>query len=121
MEKGEPHFLHLQKFQGRKKEILELEDHSPLSLFLALFSISLMEGIIFQTNLYANQLGKQFVDLKVNEFYQFLAINLLMGIKKLPSYRDYWSSSELLHDNYISKQMNVKRFSWILSHLHPGP
>lgn len=36
----------------------------------------------------------------------------------MPSYRDYWCSSEVLHDSYISKQMNVKRFSWILGHLH---
>lgn len=77
-----------------------------------------MEEIVFQTNLYAMQEGKHFTPLTLEELYKFLAINLLMGIKRLPSYRDYWSSFEDLHDAYISKQMSVKRFSWILSRLH---
>lgn len=103
---------------GPSEEILDLDDHSPLSLFLALFSITLMENIVFQTNLYSTQEGKQFTAVTFKELCRFIAINLAMGIKKMPSYRDYWSSSEVLHDNYISKAMNVKRFAWILSHLH---
>lgn len=39
-----------------------------------------------------------------------------MGIKKLPSYRDFWSSNVILHDLYTSKQMPLKRFSWLLGH-----
>ncbi|GBM13943.1 hypothetical protein AVEN_152373-1 [Araneus ventricosus] len=45
-------------------------------------------------------------------------INLYMGIKKLPSYRDYWSTSPLLHDKYISKYLSVEQFSWLLAHIH---
>ncbi|KAF2900929.1 hypothetical protein ILUMI_05252 [Ignelater luminosus] len=48
----------------------------------------------------------------------FLDINLLMGIKKSPSYRDYWSADDDMNDPYISKLMTVNRFGWILSHLH---
>jgi len=48
----------------------------------------------------------------------FLAINLLMGIKKLPSYKDYWSSNPQLRDEYISSFMPVNRFSWFLAHMH---
>lgn len=48
----------------------------------------------------------------------FLGINILMGIKPLPSYRDYWSSSPDLHDDYLSKLMSVNRFGWLLSHIH---
>lgn len=106
------------EFSGPSGEILDLEDHSPLALFLVLISISLMEDIVFQTNLYATQQGKTFSALTLKELYRFIAINLTMGLKKMPSYRDYWSSSEIFHDNYISKAMNVKRFAWILSHLH---
>ncbi|GBM15863.1 Chimeric ERCC6-PGBD3 protein [Araneus ventricosus] len=106
------------EYSGPSEEILELDDHSPLALFLALFSISIMESIVFQTNLYSTQKGKNFSPLTQNELYRFLAINLAMGLKKMPSYRDYWSSCEILHDSYISKAMSVKRFAWILSHLH---
>lgn len=103
---------------GPADEIILMEDKSPLALFLSLFTITFIESIVFQTNLYATQEGKPFKPLELQELYKFLAINLLMGIKKLPSYRDYWSTSEDLHDGYISQQMSVKRFSWILSHLH---
>lgn len=103
---------------GPSDDILSLEEKTPISLFLALFTSVLMQEIVFQTNLYSTQEGKQFTPLTLEELYRFLAINLLMGIKRMPSYRDYWSSFEDLHDNYISKQMSVKRFSWILSHLH---
>lgn len=48
----------------------------------------------------------------------FLAINFIMGIKKLPSYKDYWSANPQLGDEYISTLMPVNRFSWFLSHLH---
>lgn len=41
-----------------------------------------------------------------------------MGIKKLPSYRDYWSSSLELRDSYIASTMSVNRFGWLLSNLH---
>lgn len=49
---------------------------------------------------------------------QFLGINILMGIKKLPSYRDYWSSICEMRDTYISSKMPVNRFGWYLSKLH---
>lgn len=48
----------------------------------------------------------------------FIALNLVMGIKKSPSYRDYWSSSSDLRDEYISSCMPLTRFSWILGNLH---
>lgn len=41
-----------------------------------------------------------------------------MGIKRMSSYRDYWSSSPDLHDSYISSLMTVNRFGWLLSTLH---
>lgn len=41
-----------------------------------------------------------------------------MGIKQLPSIKDYWSTSELLGVPYIAKQMSVQCFEWIIGHLH---
>ncbi|XP_018364713.1 PREDICTED: piggyBac transposable element-derived protein 3-like [Trachymyrmex cornetzi] len=42
----------------------------------------------------------------------------MMGVKRLPSYRDYWSSNPQLNDAYISSTMPVKRFSFLLGNLH---
>nr|CAH7730523.1 unnamed protein product [Callosobruchus chinensis]CAH7746626.1 unnamed protein product [Callosobruchus chinensis] len=41
-----------------------------------------------------------------------------MGVKKLPSLKDYWSSQEEIRDSYISKVISRDRFYWLLSHLH---
>lgn len=103
---------------GPSDEILSMEDKSPLSLFLAFLSLAFMETIVFQTNMYATQKGKPYTSLDMSEFLKFLAMNLLMGIKKMPSYRDHWSSAPDLHDEYIANLMPIKRFSWILSNLH---
>lgn len=48
----------------------------------------------------------------------FVEINLLMGIKSLPSFKDYRSTSPELHEQYIRKLMPVNRFSWFLNYIH---
>lgn len=45
-------------------------------------------------------------------------MNLMMGIKHLPSYRDYFSSVPELRDSIISSAMSMHRFGWILTRLH---
>ncbi|XP_054719241.1 piggyBac transposable element-derived protein 3-like [Uloborus diversus] len=113
--KSNPHFI---SRTGPSDEVLALMDPSPVAIFLLLLRMDFIERIVSQTNLYATQMQKPFTPLELKEFLRFLAINLLMGIKRLPSYRDYWSSDPDLNDPFISRQLSVKRFSWILSHLH---
>nr|XP_023016389.1 piggyBac transposable element-derived protein 4-like [Leptinotarsa decemlineata] len=59
-----------------------------------------------------------YVPTSISELNTFLGINLLMGLKHSPSYKDYWSSGPDLKDHYVSSLMSVKRFSWLLSHVH---
>lgn len=47
----------------------------------------------------------------------FLAVNILMGVKTLPSYRGYWSPRTELRDNCISKVLSRERFLRLLGHL----
>jgi len=77
-----------------------------------------MEMIVHQTNLYATQKKLQFDPLDKSEILTFLGINIIMRIKKLPSYRDYWSNNVQLHDPYVSNLMSVNHFSFILGNLH---
>lgn len=94
-------------------------DFTPCSVFEKIFDEKLIDTIVFQTNLYAIQKnGDRFVPTTADELKVFLGINLLMGLKKLPSYRDYWSSIPELRDPYISSLMSVNRFGWLLTHLH---
>ena len=74
--------------------------------------------MVFQTNPYTTQKLKPFSPTNIKEMKRFIVINFLMGIKKLPSYKDYWSSDPMIQDQYISKTMSLKRFQWFLSNFH---
>ncbi|KAJ8970426.1 hypothetical protein NQ314_001243 [Rhamnusium bicolor] len=68
----------------------------PVDIFLCLFPNALFEHIVYETNLYVTQAsahtGKSFIPTNVNEMKSFFALNIIMGIKRLPSYRDFWSA-----------------------------
>lgn len=99
-------------------DLLSMENKSPYNLFLQMFLDSLIEVILFQTNLYAQQSQKPYIPATKQELKTFLGLNILMGLKRQPSYRDYWSTAPDLNDSYISKQMTVNRFGWFLINIH---
>ncbi|KAJ8934039.1 hypothetical protein NQ314_013614 [Rhamnusium bicolor] len=81
----------------------------------------LISDIVFQTNLYALQKNggsNNFVPTTSAEMKAFFGVNMLMSLKKMPSYRDYWSSKEEMRDFFISSVMSRDRFSWLLSNSH---
>lgn len=94
------------------------DKESPIDIFECLIDKNIIENIVFQTNLYATQREKPFMPTHETEIKIFLAINILMGVKKLPSYRDFWSSDAMLRDHYISNQMTRTRFDWLLGNFH---
>jgi hypothetical protein len=53
---------------------------------------------------------KLYMKITNQEIMTFIDINILMGIKRLSSYRNYWSSALDLLDSYISQLMMVNRF-----------
>lgn len=73
---------------------------------------------MFHTNYYAQQKHTTFEPINAATMKTFLAINIAMGIKKLPFYKDYWSANIQLRDNYIASLMPLKKFQWCLSNLH---
>ena len=78
----------------------------------------LVDDILFQTNLYANQRQHNIPAIKKEELYGFLGMNLMMGYHHLPSLRSYWSVDEDLSVPVISSTMSRNRFYQILSNLH---
>ena len=48
----------------------------------------------------------------------FVGINMQMGIKVLPEYKDYWSSDPALNDPFISKTMSRKRYEKLSQYFH---
>jgi hypothetical protein len=108
--------------EGPTNIVETLSEITPFSVFKLLMTDEIITYITFHTNLYANQkymrIGKAYSETNINEINAFLGLNILMGIKKQCSYRDFWSSAPDLHDDYISSIMPLNRFSWILSHFH---
>lgn len=112
----------------RKPELKPFSEHvgpklpddvkSPFEHFISLFPDALIEHIVYQTNLYATQRMKTYTPTNKTEIKQFIAANMMMGITRKPSYRDYWSASVQMRDPYISSLIPERRFSWLLSHLH---
>ncbi|KAK9731172.1 Transposase IS4 [Popillia japonica] len=88
---------------------------TPVEVFLCLFPDSLLEHVVYQTKLYATQIntqhGRPFRPTNLNKMKMFFAINIMMGIKHLPSYRDFWSSKPELRDTYTGcPTRNFKAF-----------
>nr|CAH7754792.1 unnamed protein product [Callosobruchus chinensis] len=94
---------------------------TPVDIFLQLFPDDMIKNIVFQTNLYYIQAhggDSVFTPTTEDEVKTFLGVNLLMGVKPLPSYRDYWSSNDQLRDSYVSAAISRARFTWLLANLH---
>jgi len=91
---------------------------SPLEIFLCLFPEDMLDLLVQQTNKYIQENTQEKQLMTKEELLIFLGINILMGIKKLLSYRDYWSSDSKLNDPFISSLMLVVRFGFILGNLH---
>ena len=82
----------------------------------------IMELIVEQTNLYAEQhppsARYKWYDTTVSEMYLFLGIIIAMGVHFLPSFADYWSSDSLLRVPGICAGMPINRFKALLHCLH---
>ena len=94
---------------------------TPTDVFLHLFPEDLITHIVFQTNLYAFQRygeGRNFKPTTAKEIKIFLGVNILMGLKKLPSFKDYWSSKDEMRDTFISSAIGRDRFAWLLTNIH---
>ena len=44
-----------------------------------------------------------------DEMKAFVGINIAMGVKDLPEYRDYWSKEPILHDAFVAGVMSRLR------------
>lgn len=84
--------------------------------FADFFCKDVINIIIQNTNLYAVQRNLKSVNITRDELLDFIAINLLMGVVKMPSYRDYWKKD--LRYNLIADVMSLKRYEQIRQFLH---
>lgn len=98
-----------------------MEDHfvgcnTPTDIFIKVCG-PLIGHICYESNLYATQKMKTLA-MTEQEFLAFIGINFVMGYVHLPSWKDYWSTSNDLGVPIVSNAMPRKRFDDILTFLH---
>ena len=100
-------------------------DPQPVDFFLAFVGDDLFNKIVTETNLYARQtlagsperLAK-FQPVTLAEMKAFIAVNIIMGIARLPSLALYWSSDDFFGNAGIKKTMAKNRFGELSRFLH---
>ena len=90
---------------------------SPVSIFQLFFTTEISETIVQQTKRFASQKGVT-LQLCVEELLAFIALNIAMGMLRLPQVRDYWTTSEILSTPWFPTIMSRDRFFTILRFLH---
>lgn len=76
-----------------------------------------IDDIVFQSNLYATQNNKT-LNLTKEELLAFIGINFLMAYHRLPSWKQYWNTSQDLGLPIVANCMPRNRFEEILRYLH---
>jgi len=98
------------------------------ALFSRFWNDHTVNRVCQDTNRYASEVpverlfplgGWKWWPLTKNEFRAFIAVNLLMGIKRLPNHRSYWNRrNEFLYCPSISTIMTYRRYEDITRCLH---
>ncbi|XP_026333743.1 piggyBac transposable element-derived protein 1-like [Hyposmocoma kahamanoa] len=96
-------------------EDISLND-TVLDYFMKFFSEDIFVDIVNETNMYSVHKSGKSIDLSVDEFRDFLAIKIMMGIVVMPSYLDYWSKQFRFAP--IADLMSLKKYQLIRRYLH---
>lgn len=108
------------EFSEVEGPIIDDNVETPTDIFLSLLTTEMLQKFVYETNLYSTQKhgGLNPTPTNCREIKNFIGINIFMGIEKLPSYRDFWSSDPKLRNEFVAKIMPVHRFGWLLTHFH---
>ena len=91
-------------------------------IFLLLFTSSILEHILQQTNRYAQEcLGEPFSTwqlVTVEDLCTYIGFMILMGLVPLPSIQDYWKKDPNFHYSPVADRISRDRFLDIYRYLH---
>ena len=119
----------LPAFTGRAGVLIETEDFTPLDFWKLYVDDDLMNHIVCQTNLYAEQVvhgpnigpmsrKRDWSPTTKVEMYKFFGLLFLTGLVKKPQIAQYWSTDPLYTTPLFGKIMTRNRFQLLLSMLH---
>ena len=110
-----------------------LADDNPIKFFQLFMNDEILEHLVEQTNLYAEQSidsqtakneqlphsrSKAWKPVNISEMKKFLGLMFLTGIVRKPTLEDYWSTDSMIETPIFGKVMSRDRFEGILSYLH---
>lgn len=87
-----------------------------LDYFYIFFSPDIITDITQNTNLYSVQKTGKSIQVTEDDIKSFLAIEVLMGIVKMPAYTDYWAKRTRYAP--VADIMSLKRYEQIRRHIH---
>ena len=122
----------LDDYQGRSGCTVDMTNKTPVDFFHLLVTDQMLEDIVQQTNLNAQQFldsasnirprsRANFWDKKLHdlaELRKFLSLVIVMGIIHFPSIEDYWVTSWPFSNNTFSDILKRDRFTLLLRFLH---
>lgn len=89
---------------------------TPYLYFKKFFSDDIFDLIVQETNIYSYQKFGKSINISSADLADFIAIQLWMGVIKLPAYTDYWS--KLIGISKIQDIMTIKKYQQFLRSLH---
>lgn len=91
-----------------------------LQFLIACVGLDFFADMATSTNLYAahSGAGTSWYDTNEREMRFFFGLQIMMGIKQQPEYRDYWSQDPVLGDTYISSRITRNRYNQLSKCLH---
>ena len=110
-----------------------LADDNPIKFFELFMNDEILEYLVEQTNLYAEQSidsqtakneqlphsrSRAWKPVNISEMKKFLGLMFLTGIVRKPTLEDYWSTDSMIETPIFGKVMSRNRFESILSYLH---
>ena len=103
-------------FQGDEFSLPARDDMTPFEYFKLFWNDSITQNLVEQTNLYSVQVTGTSIATNVKEMEQFLGIQMLMSLVRLPSYELYWSTE--FRCSVIADVMSLKRYERLRKFLH---
>lgn len=91
----------------------------PVDIFSLYFDDEVMQNIVDQTNVYAEQMQRpNWVKTTLTEIKAFLGMLVLMSVNPMHQFYLYWSSDPFFNVPEISKVMSHSRFSQLVNCIH---
>ena len=115
--KAEPPQFHRDVVEDSFSPVPEdFAEWTPLRFFKQFWDDEIMDMVVTQTNLYSVQKSGSIINITKEEIEQFIGIQMLMSIVKLPQYEMYWSAETRYEP--IASTLSLKRYKKLRQYLH---